>query len=120
MMNTASSKSGFWGTFRSYLVAGTVLSVLAGVLGLVPALMSPMMFDTPGSQELISIWLLFGLIAAFPLVCFLAPVASYLAYRAGRNGWSVALLVSPLYVLALTTAMFFVLKYWCGGQFACS
>ncbi|MFV2092778.1 MAG: hypothetical protein ACC634_06805 [Hyphomicrobiales bacterium] len=119
-MNTASSKAGFWGTFRSYLVAGTVLSVLAGVLGLVPALMSPMMFDTPGSQELISIWLLFGLIGAFPLVCFLGPGASYLAYRAVRHGWAVALLASPLYVLALTMLLYFVLKYWCGEQFACS
>lgn len=118
-MNQQSSKAGFWGTLRSYLVAGSVVSVLAGVLGLIPATMSSQMFEAPGASDLVAVWLLFGAISAFPLVCFLGPVAAYLAYRGGNHGWAVALLAAPLYVLALTTLLFVFLDYWCDGQFVC-
>ena len=93
-------RSSFWGTFRSYLVAGALLSLGAGVAGLAPALMAPKLFDVPGAVDNPALWALVLTVVAFPIVCFLGPIAAYIAYQAKRRVLAVALIAAPLYLAA--------------------
>lgn len=110
---------GFWGTFRSYLVGGSVLSVLAGVVGLMPALIAPTMFGVPGAVTSPILWATFWAVVSFPIICFLAPVASYFAYRNGRSWLAVMALLTPFAVAAVFTALWFLIQEICGGSFTC-
>ena len=51
---------------------GALLWAVLGFFGLGPAMMSPMMFDAPGSQETPGIWAAFWGVVAFPVVAGLA------------------------------------------------
>ena len=108
-MPDRSNKPGIWGTYRSRLVAGAVLSVLAGVIGLMP--LSFINMPAPGSGTLA--WVLFLIVTSFPVVCFVAPGIAYLAYRAERRVMTVALLAAPLYLAASVVLIWFALDVAC-------
>lgn len=66
------------------LVITTLLSTAAGIVGLLPALMSPMLFDAPGStHKAENVALFFGALT-FPLTCLVAIVLSWLLYRSQK------------------------------------
>jgi hypothetical protein len=106
---------GFWGTYRSYLVGAAVLSVLAGVIGLMPLAL----FDAPRPGDGALAWALFVAVAGFPAACFAAPGLAFLAYRAERRALTIILLAAPLYLAAAVGLIWATLDVVCGGDLAC-
>lgn len=66
------------------LFAASALWSVLGVLGLLPAMFSPMLFDAPGStSSLPTIMFAIGVLA-FPLACFASVVGMWAAYSRGN------------------------------------
>lgn len=94
----------------------TALWVLTGVAAGVPAMMTPMMFDAPGSERNpVAIGLAIS-VAAFPLVCLLSAVLPWL-FR--KRPFAAMLFLLPVANLAVIAAAAFALDYLCSGQFSC-
>lgn len=73
----------------------SVLWILAGVAGLIPALFSVMLFDAPGSESNPATIALALAVATFPFVCFGAAVQA-LRSAADESGGDYRLLFVPL------------------------
>jgi hypothetical protein len=61
----------------------TVLSSLAGVVGLLPAGFAPMMLASPDAGRNPATWALFLAVITFPLVCLAAVALSWVLYACG-------------------------------------
>ena len=100
-------------------VYGAVLYGLLGVFFLLPAVMSPMLFDAPGSADnALTVALLAGLVAlpvTFLLGAGLLIVASL---RRGRRLAIVAFAL-PVVALAVIVVAGLLLDRLCGGRLAC-
>jgi hypothetical protein len=86
----------------------TVLLVVMAVVGAVPAMMTPMLFDSPESLYSPATITLAISVATFPLVCILAALLSWLvvllpafATLAHRYLWACGLTVLPLVNVAI-------------------
>ncbi len=83
------------------------------------ALLSPMMFDAPGSTENILVWLLFIAVFTFPLMILTSIIASWGIARSGK-GYKMALVCSLL--PCLNIALFFIsmgcIEIFQNGSFA--
>src|ERR1019366_3242248 len=94
----------------------TALWILAGLAAVVPAMMTPMMFDAPGSERNpVAIGLAIS-VAIFPLVCLLSAVLPWIFRK-----WPFAAMffLLPVANLAVIAAIVFTLDYFCSGQFSC-
>lgn len=112
-------RPGFWGTFRSYLVAGAVTSALVGVLGLYPVLTVLMTFNPArAAAEGFSLAVYITAIL-HPLACFLGPLFAYIAYHDGRPRHSVAWLLVPLVVTIVFAGLVWFADDFCGGRVVC-
>lgn len=84
----------------AWLIAATVVWVLAGLFGLLLAGFSVMIFDAPGSTENPGAILLFLSIVSFPPACALAILAAWVLFSTNKLRyacWSTLLpLVNPL------------------------
>ena len=61
-----------------------VVTVIWGILlipGLLGALLSPMMFDAPGSMQNPAAWANMLIIVSFPCLCILSIIASWIVWR---------------------------------------
>ena len=98
---------------------GIVLSVLWGIAGLVsllPAVMSVMLFDAPGSTESKFTWAIFWCLVALPFCWFLGAGLPWL-FR--TKGFALCLFVLPFLDLALIGALFVAIDRYCGGMLSC-
>jgi len=84
---------------RIWLIVETILAIPAALLGGFAAIMSPMMFDAPGSTGNPQLVVMFLSVIAFPVLCVFAVVSAWIAfaYRADR----IALWLSLLPALPL-------------------
>lgn len=83
-----------------WLIVATVLLSIATVAGILPALMSPMMFDAPGSMENRAIVTSAICVATFPIVCAVAIGLLWLLYT--HQQYSAARIASLLPLINLT------------------
>lgn len=119
MSSTDHKAPGFWGTFRSYLVAGSVLSVLGGVLGLLPAILMVMLVRSGGTTDNPLAWWFLGTALSFPVICFVCPLVAYQVYQSGRNMAAAIVLLLPLITGITFTSLWFKIDTFCGGQLLC-
>ncbi len=68
----------------TFLLIATVLFGSGAVLGLMPALMAPMLFDAPGSTSNPGTILLFWSAFTFPVVCVVAIATAWILYTRKR------------------------------------
>jgi hypothetical protein len=98
---------------------GIILSVLcgiAGVVSLLPAVMSVMLFDAPGSTESGLTWAIFWCLAALPF-CWFAGAGVPWLFRSKRFGiWFFAI---PFLDLAVLGGLFVAIDRFCGGMLSC-
>ena len=87
---------------RIWLIIATILSIPAIALGGFAAMMSPMMFDAPGSMERADVVMMFWSVLSFPVVCLVAILAAWIAFVRRRD--RIALWLSLLPVVPLVTA----------------
>ena len=78
------------------LALATAACVGLGLVGAVLAIFSPLVFDRAGNWSNPLAWLGFALVAGFWVVCLLAPLASWIAWRRGREPIAWAAMAVPL------------------------
>lgn len=105
-------------TARNRLIVTTLLFAIGGVLGIFPALFSPMMFDAPGSTQNPFTVALFLSVISFPVVCLLSIVVSWVLYALDRRraAWLFALI--PLIPIVLGALALTGLQLLHGGSFS--
>jgi len=97
----------------------------AAVLSAVPAMMSVMLFDAPGSAENGVLWWLVGSVWAFPVLAVVAAVGVWFGWavarrRGVRGGWWIGVpAVLPLLAAISGGAAFGVMVTVCGGGTRC-
>jgi hypothetical protein len=57
-------------------------------------MMSPMMFDSPGSTDSIKTWLFFGFIVALPILIIITQIISWIAFY--KQNYTLALKINSL------------------------
>ena len=88
---------------RIWLIVETILCIPTVLLGAAAALMSPMMFDAPGSTSNPQVVMLFWSAISFPFVCILGVVAAWIAFA--RRSERTAMGLSLLPVIPLVTGL---------------
>lgn len=89
---------------RVYLIVASVVFGILGLLSVIPAWLSELMFVAPGSAANPATNLLFWSIATFPLICALAIVAAWVLYGRHLFRWALILIHLPLINVALGVA----------------
>lgn len=92
-------KSGFQISRRNRLALLVLATGTCGVLavaGAVAAVFTPLVFDAPGALLNPFAWLGFVLGAGFWVVCLLAPLLAWIAWRQGREPIAWAAMATPL------------------------
>lgn len=102
---------------KAVIGGATVLWVLLGGLGVLPALFSCMMFDAPGSENNWATIALAYSLMSFPFSCFISVAKSRENLR--DNGFTVALLwaMLPLVNLGVGGMGFTWISLFQGGKF---
>lgn len=93
----------------------TALWVIVGLLAVVPALLSPMMFDAPGSTSNPCTIGLAISVAVFPLVCLAGAGLPWLLRRRPSSKW---LFLLPLLGVAVIAAFVVAQNYFFNGRLA--
>lgn len=95
---------------------------LAAFASAIPALMSAMMFDAPGSERAILIWISFLSVATFPAVAAVAAIMCFVHARPTTNRarrLGLIFVALPLANIALMLIAFWLIEDVCGGSFVC-
>lgn len=96
-----------------------MLSGLAGVLGMMPVMFAPTMFDAAVTANNPVLWFTFAAVLSFPVICFLAPFGSYIAYRKGNLRLAAIALLIPYAVAGALAVFWLLIEKYCGGNFTC-
>ncbi len=78
------------------LVFGTALCAGGVLVGVIAAIMSPLVFDGPGNLLNPLAWIAFLLVIGLWIVCILAPFGAWVAYIRRRPELSAASMAAPL------------------------
>jgi hypothetical protein len=99
------------------LIIETIVGVPAVLIGSFMAIMSPMMFDAPGSTSNPPVVLLFSSVISFPVVYLIAIVLAWVAFAMRRD--SVALWLSALPAVPFLVGIVSIvwLQFGSNGQF---
>ena len=81
---------------RTWLIVETILSIPAIGIGAVMALMSPMMFDAPGSSDNPAMILLFSSIVGLPLSLIIGVLFAWIALALKRDRGALWFSLLPL------------------------
>ena len=88
---------------RIWLIIATILYIPAVLLGIFAAMMSPMMFDAPGSTANPHAVALFWSVISFPFVCVAAVILGWIAFAKHRDRAALWLSLTPL--IPITTGI---------------
>mgnify|MGYP001627750256 CR=1 FL=1 len=101
---------------KGWRIGLTALSVLGALFSAPLVMMSPMMFDAPGSENNPLTQILFYSVLAFPVLCLMGGILPWVFKRHRLGIWLYALsgLAIGLFVVAVV-----LLQIQCGGDFAC-
>ena len=88
---------------RIWLIVETILSVPTLLIGAVAALMSPMMFDAPGSTSNPQVVVLFWSAISFPVACILGVASAWIAFA--MRSERLAMWLSLLPVIPIITGL---------------
>jgi hypothetical protein len=102
---------------RIYLIVATVLLVITGFVGFAPAMMSPMMFDSPGSDEDPATLLLFSSMVSFPAVCLLAIPLAWIVHVFQKHRLAIFCTLLPLVNLVVGSLALLYLLVFNQGNF---
>lgn len=91
---------------------------LAGVVSLVPAMFSVMLFDAPGSTENVVLWIVFFSILAFPVIAGASIVIAWLVFVSGHPWPALLCFLIPLLPLVGVFGGFIWIEQMQGGQLA--
>jgi hypothetical protein len=73
------------------------------------AVMSPMMFDAPGSEKSKKTWTLVCCLAALPLLIIIAQIISWIAYSNQNYDLALKINALPAFDILIIVFMFFII-----------
>jgi hypothetical protein len=91
---------------KTYLFISSMIWTSALVISLMPALMSVMIFDSPGSEERLVLWVLFWAMFSFPLVTAIAIAGGWVFYFLKHNRLAIGTTLLPLINIATIVGSF--------------
>lgn len=103
---------------RVWLIIESILALPAIAIGGMMALISPMMFDAPGSDDNPPVWLLFFSTVSFPVVCLFGVILAWVAFGMRRNRGALWLSLLPALPLLTGIAAIVWLQLGSGGSFS--
>lgn len=103
---------------RAWLIIESVLALPAIALGSVMALMSPMMFDAPGSTNNPPVILLFLSTLSFPVVCLLGMISAWVTFGMRQNRGAFWLSLLPILPILTGTVAIVWIQIGSGGSFS--
>jgi len=107
------------GPALGFLIIGTAIFGLGVLVELPMLLMSPMMFDAPGSEQSIYPWLILGSLLLNPLFVLVGLLLGWIAFARQAYGKAVTCLVIPALGAGLVFGSFALLQVVCDGNFVC-
>jgi hypothetical protein len=99
------------------LIIESILALPATALGGMMAVMSPMMFDAPGSNTNPPVILLFFSTLSFPLVCLVSVILAWVAFGWRKNRGAFWLSLMPLLPVLSALIAIVWLQLRSGGSF---
>jgi hypothetical protein len=103
---------------RTFLIVTTVIFSLGGLLGILPAITSVFLFDSPGSEKNPATIILFANALTFPLACLTSVVVSWVLYAAKRYTLAVVLAFLPLVNVIMGAGALVWLELFNDGRFS--
>jgi hypothetical protein len=73
------------------------------------AIMSPMMFDAPGSEKSQKTWILFSCMVALPVLIIIAQIVSWIAYKNQNFDLAFKINALPAFDIVVIIFMFFII-----------
>lgn len=101
------------------LILGSAGFGLGVLMALMMLMLSPMMFDAPGSEASIYPWLIVASLALYPVFAIGGMIAAWRAFAREDFAGALRRLAIPGVGALLVVAAFVVLEVVCGGEFAC-
>lgn len=102
-----------------FRIVSSIILVLA-LISLLPAagelMMSPMLFDAPGSERNVLVWLLFFSVLAHPIAVTSGAMIIFKNKVRNMRHYMVGVTLAPL---ALTFILYSVIAIFCDGNFDC-
>ena len=88
---------------------GAGIYAVATALGVIPAMIAPFLFDAPGSEKRVVLWILFGLLPTLPIDFLVATIALGLAaWKRWPTVMIFALVMPMLHVVAIVATFAFL------------
>lgn len=94
---------------KVFTITSIIIFIILGFLSLGPVIMSPMMFDRPGSEKDNLLWVLFYCVITFPLVVLFSEGISI--YFALKGNYYRALIISLIPLINFLTATIVLIFY---------
>ena len=102
-------------------ILSNVLFIMFGIASIMLALTSFMLFDAPGSENNILVWIVFWCSLALPITCGIAVISSLLVFfKSRRYKKSFFISLTPTILLAIIAVCFVLNDIYCGGTLSCS
>ena len=103
---------------RTFLIILTVIFSLGGLLGILPAITSVFLFDSPGSEKNPATIILFANALTFPLACLTSIVASWVLYAVKRYTLAFIIALLPLVNVMMGASALIWLEIFNDGRFS--
>jgi hypothetical protein len=104
------------GMTKFFLYAWAAIWIVAGAIGILPAIFSVMFIGAPGALERPATIAFTLAVFTFPGACFLAAVGA-IGNRAEHPVWAYLMLLLPLVNVAIGVAAFAWIQQFQGGKF---
>lgn len=104
---------------KTWLIIINVFFGLCMIPAFFMALMSVMLFDSPGSTESSLTWTLFFSLISFPILCLLSIPFTWVFYKKEKPKAALWVSLSPLFSVLFIIIAFVLLEVFCNGQFNC-
>ena len=94
---------------KTTVIVINVIFLIILIPSLFGAMMSPMMFDAPGSEKSNKTWVLFCCMIALPLLIIIAQIISWIAYRKENHNLALKINALPAFDILIIILMFFII-----------
>ena len=95
---------------KTTVIITNIIFLLILIPSLFGAMMSPMMFDAPGSEKSNKTWLLFGCMVALPFLIIIAQIVSWIAFSRQNYGLALKINVLPALDILIIGFMFLIIS----------
>lgn len=104
---------------RYILITANIIFGILFIGSILPVMISPMMFDSPGSENYFTTWLLFLGVVTFPISCILSFIIPWILYKKKKYNAAVFWSFLPSMNILLVAGTWTYLSVFCSG-FLCA